>query len=163
VRCAGGPRTTPRITGWRAAVAAALDGAYERAVSAAVDGDDCDPSALLLAGWLSAKLGFYVPVRKTASDELEQVTVEFVSGARVHAVHDAGRLVLRRDGQADSIAPFPERSPGELLAEELRRLDHDVTYAEALGQVTGVSGLVDRPSQRVHIWNDPALAAGTAG
>jgi glucose-6-phosphate dehydrogenase assembly protein OpcA len=151
-----------RITGWRAAVAAALDSAYEPAVAATVDGDITDPSALLLAGWLSSKLGFYVPVRKTSSDELERVSVEFVSGQTVQALSDAGRLVLRRDGQPDSIAPFPDRSPGELLAEELRRLDHDFTYAEALGSVTGVAGLNDRPSQRVHIWNDPALADGTA-
>ena len=56
----------------------------------------------------------------------------------MRATNDAGRLVLHRDGQPDSIAPFPERSTGELLAEELRRLDDDHTYADALGTVTGV-------------------------
>ena len=71
----------------------------------------------------------------------------------------ARRLILRRDGQQDSIAPFPERSLGELLAEELRHLDADEIYADALGTVTDVPGLEDRPSQRTHVWNDPALAA----
>ena len=47
---------------------------------------------------------------------------------------------------------------GELLAEELRRLDADRVFAEALGAVSSLTGLNDRPSQRVHIWKDPALA-----
>ena len=78
----------------------------------------------------------------------------------MRATNDAGRLLLQRDGQPDSISPFPERSTGELLAEELRRLDVDRTYAEALGTVTGIYGLNERSSQRVHIWKDPALADG---
>ena len=128
-----------RITGWRTAVAGALDGASERASSAVVDGDPTDPSALLLAGWLSAKFGFMVPVNSDHGRvNLERVTVSFPSGHTMRATNDAGRLLLQRDGQPDSISPFPERSTGELLAEELRRLDTDQTYAEALGTVTGV-------------------------
>jgi glucose-6-phosphate dehydrogenase assembly protein OpcA len=149
-----------RITGWRTAVAGALDGATEPAATALVEGDPTDPSALLLAGWLSSKFGFMVPVNPTTSHDLERVTVTFPSGHTMRATNDAGRLLLQRDGQPDSIAPFPERSTGELLAEELRRLDTDQTYAEALGTVTGVTGLSDRASQRVHIWKDPALADG---
>jgi glucose-6-phosphate dehydrogenase assembly protein OpcA len=149
-----------RVTSWRTAVAGALDGASERAVSAVVDGDPTDPSALLLAGWLSAKFGFMVPVNPTTSHDLERVTVSFPSGHTMRATNDAGRLLLQRDGQPDSISPFPARPTGELLAEELRRLDTDRTYAQALGTVTGISGLNDRASQRVHIWKDPALADG---
>jgi glucose-6-phosphate dehydrogenase assembly protein OpcA len=151
-----------RITGWRTAIAGAMDSAYEAAVSATVDGDDSDPSALLLAGWLSAKLGFHVAVRKSSTDAIDKVTIDFASGQSLEAEHDAGRLVLRRAGQHDSIAPFPERSAGELLAEELRRLDVDFTYAEALGAVTGTAGLNDRTGQRTHIWKDPALAEGAS-
>jgi glucose-6-phosphate dehydrogenase assembly protein OpcA len=147
-----------RITGWRAAIASAFDGEREAAVAATVNGDDADPSALLMAGWLSAKLGFYVPVKKVG-DELESVSIEFADNSNVTARDDGGRLILQRTDQPDSIAPFPERSVGDLLAEELRRLDHDATYAEALGAVTGVTGLNDRPAGRVHIWNDPALAS----
>ncbi len=150
-----------RITGWRAAIASAFDGERAPASAATVNGDDADPSALLLAGWLSAKLGFYVPVRKTGED-ISSVSIDFLDGTNVTAKDDGGRLVLQRTEQPDSIAPFPERSVGDLLAEELRRLDHDPTYAEALGAVTGVSGLSDRPSKRVHVWNDPALADGSA-
>jgi glucose-6-phosphate dehydrogenase assembly protein OpcA len=129
-----------------------------------VEADDSDPSALLLAGWLSSRLGIYVPVENTPSGEISRVTIGFGDDTSICALRDSGRLVLRREGQQDSIAPFPERSLGELLAEELRRLDDDHTFADALGTVTGISGLEDRPDQRVHIWNDPALADGsTAG
>ncbi len=151
-----------RITNWRTAIAGALDGATERPTDAVVEGDPTDPSAMLLAGWLSAKFGFMVPVSPSASHDLDRVTVNFPSGHVMQATNDAGRLVLKRSGQPDSVSPFPERPTGELLAEELRRLDTDPTYAEALGTVTGIYGLNERPSKRVHIWKDPALAEGSA-
>ena len=151
-----------RITGWRAALASAYDGAHEAATSAVIEGDDTDPSALLLAGWLSAALGCYVPVTKKPGTSIQSVRIDFPSGTSITAFRDGSRLVLRRDGQQDSIAPFPERTLGELLAEELRRLDADEIYAGALGTVCDVARLEDRPAQRVHIWNDPALAADPA-
>jgi glucose-6-phosphate dehydrogenase assembly protein OpcA len=148
-----------RVTGWRAALASAYDGAHDTAVAATVSGDDSDPSALLLAGWLSSRLGCYVPVTKDGSKPIESVTMTFGGGVEITAVHEGTRLVVKRTGTPDSIAPFPDRSVGELLAEELRRLEADEVYAEALGTVTGQTGLSDRPGERVHIWNDPATAA----
>jgi glucose-6-phosphate dehydrogenase assembly protein OpcA len=70
----------------------------------------------------------------------------------LRAAHPASR------GAAGFGRSVPERSLGELLAEELRRLDADRVFAEALGAVSGLTGLNDRPGQRVHIWKDPALA-----
>jgi len=151
-----------RVTGWRAALASAYDGAHDAATSATVEGDDTDPSALLLAGWLSSALGFHVPVNKTPGNSIEAVSLGFANDTTLKAFRDGSRLVLRRQGQQDSIAPFPERTLGELLAEELRRLDSDEIYAGALGTVCEVPDLEDRPAQRVHIWNDPALAADPA-
>jgi glucose-6-phosphate dehydrogenase assembly protein OpcA len=149
-----------RITGWRAALASAYDGAHDDATAAVVHGDDTDPSALLLAGWLSSTLGCYVPVTRNGGRQpIDSVSLTFRGGAEITALLESSRLVVRREGTPDSIAPFPDRSLGELLAEELRRLDLDEIYAEALGTVTGQSGLADRPAQRVHIWNDPAQAA----
>jgi hypothetical protein len=48
------------------------------------------------------------------------------------------------------------------LAEELRRLDADQIYSEALGAMAGVTGLDHRAPMRVHVWKDPALAAAAA-
>ena len=52
--------------------------------------------------------------------------------------------------------PLPRRDLGDLLAEELRRLDADDIYADALQVATGAEGLAARPSTRTHIWQDPA-------
>ncbi len=152
-----------RITGWRAALASAYDSAHDTAVGAVVEGDATNPSALLLAGWLSSCLGVYVPVQKASGFDISAAALTFAGGATIRAVRDGGRLVVQREGQPDSIAPFPERSLGELLAEELRRLDVDEIYADALGTVTEVHGLAERPAQRVHIWRDPALAGSDGG
>ena len=51
---------------------------------------------------------------------------------------------------------------GDELAEELRRLDADQIYGEALGALAGIAGLDSRPAMRVHVWKDPALAARAA-
>jgi glucose-6-phosphate dehydrogenase assembly protein OpcA len=76
--------------------------------------------------------------------------------------NDGYKLIMSRPGQMDSIAPFPNRSTGDVLAEELRRLDPDEPYAQALGAVTGQHDLNSRPPNRVHIWKDPALASQEA-
>ena len=151
-----------RITGWRATLASAYDGVRSTAVAATVAGDEHDPSALLLAGWLSSRLGFYVPVEHADGGEIRHVSLRMEDGNEILALRDGARMVLRRTSQPDSVGPFPDRSLGELLAEELRRLDDDATYAEALGAVTDLPDLELRPSQRVHIWKDPALSDGPA-
>lgn len=146
------------ITPWRAALASAFDTVHVGAQAVTVHGNPLDPSAQLLAGWLSDRLGLYVPVEKAEGKYISSVSVSFDADHSVDLVNDGYKLVLRRPGQADSIAPFPSRSTGDLLAEELRRLDPDESYAEALGAVTGQKDLNDRPSVRTHIWHDPALA-----
>jgi len=72
---------------------------------------------------------------------------------------DAGSVVLSRTEQPDSDVVLPERDLGDLLAEELRRLDADQIYGEALGALAGVAGLDSKPPMRVHVWKDPMQAA----
>jgi glucose-6-phosphate dehydrogenase assembly protein OpcA len=146
------------ITPWRAALASAFDTVRVAASSVTVYGNPVDPSAQLLAGWLSSRLGLYVPVEKAEGKYISSVATEFESGHRIDMRNEGYKLVMSRPNQMDSIAPFPSRSTGDLLAEELRRLDADESYAEALGAVTGQSDLNDRPSVRTHVWHDPALA-----
>jgi glucose-6-phosphate dehydrogenase assembly protein OpcA len=68
-----------------------------------------------------------------------------------------GRLAtLNRTGEPTRQLPLSRRALGDLLAEELRRLDADEVYAEALSAATGVTGLSDRPATRQHVWRDPA-------
>ena len=127
-----------------------------------VSGNPVDPSAQLLAGWLSSRLGIYVPVEKAEGKYISAVSVEFADGREVRMTNEGYKLLMRRPGQADTIQPFPQRTTGDMLAEELRRLDADEPYAEALGAVSGLSDLYLRPAVRTHIWHDPALAAQEA-
>ena len=58
----------------------------------------------------------------------------------------------------DTTVALPERALGDLLGEELRRLDPDEPYRDALEAATGVGGLADRSPTREHVWFDPAEA-----
>jgi glucose-6-phosphate dehydrogenase assembly protein OpcA len=146
-----------RLTPWRAALASAFDGARRHApVRAAVHGGANEPSARLLAGWLTSRLRVEVAVDGTDDEPISGVEIGFDNGKTTTATVEGSNLVLRREGQQDSYMPFGERPIGELLAEELRRLDHDQIYAEALSTVTGIEGLDERASLRQHVWHDPA-------
>jgi glucose-6-phosphate dehydrogenase assembly protein OpcA len=147
-----------RLTPWRIALASAFDGGRHAATCAAVHGGCNEPSARLLAGWLTARLDIDVTVDGTDDEPISGVEIAFDNGKTTRATIEGSSLVLRREGQQDSYMPFGERPLGELLAEELRRLDHDHVYAEALSTVTGVTGLEDRSPVRKHIWHDPMVA-----
>jgi glucose-6-phosphate dehydrogenase assembly protein OpcA len=158
-------RTTP----WRAELASAFDTVRSTAKTATVVGRQDDPATLLLAGWLSARLGCEVPVERAGGRTpgvggigVSSVRVELVDGGAVELTRkDATSVVLSRTDQPDSDVALPERELGDLLAEELRRLDADQPYAEALGVATGVPGLVDRADEpRTLIWVDPMQSNG---
>jgi hypothetical protein len=51
--------------------------------------------------------------------------------------------------------PLAPRDLGDLLAEDVRRLDADEVFAEALSAWTGVKNLSRRSSKREHVWHDP--------
>lgn len=145
-----------RLTPWRAALASAFDGAQHKATSAVVHGGANEPSALLLSGWLTARLGVEIDIDGSADEPINGVEIGFDDDRTTRATLEGGNLVLRRDGQQDSYAPFVDRSLGQLLTEELRRLEHDHVYAEALSAFSGIEGIEDRSPTRTHIWHDPA-------
>ena len=125
-------------------------------MGARVLGGRNEPSARLLAGWLSSRLGVDAIVEGSDDEPVRGVEIDMANDTTTTAALEGNNLVLRRPGQQASYQPFGERPLGELLAEELRRLEHDSIYAEALAQVTGVAGLEKRSPVRHHIWWDPA-------
>jgi glucose-6-phosphate dehydrogenase assembly protein OpcA len=146
-----------RLTPWRAALASAFDGpSRHKPTRATVHGGVNEPSARLLAGWLTSRLAIDATVDGTDDEPISGVEITFDNDKTTTAKVEGSNLVLRREGQQDAYMPFGERPLGELLAEELRRLDHDSIYAEALSTVTGVGGLEDRSPVRQHEWHDPA-------
>jgi hypothetical protein len=74
-----------------------------------------------------------------------------------------GNAIISQPYRPDAVVALPDRSLGELIGEELRRLDSDEPYSEALEAATGVTGLADHPGTREHVWFDPMRPAEEAG
>jgi glucose-6-phosphate dehydrogenase assembly protein OpcA len=87
------------------------------------------------------------------------VELDCANGDRLTLTRDDGTAMFCRTGQPDRQLPLVRRPLGDELAEELRRLDADQIYSEALSALAGVPDLDQRSPTRVHVWSDPALAA----
>ncbi|MGQ0575912.1 MAG: glucose-6-phosphate dehydrogenase assembly protein OpcA [Pseudonocardia sp.] len=133
--------TWTRLTLWRALLASALDHPpYEPVTAAVVSGEAVSPSTELMAGWLAARLDVRVK-RAPAARGPGLVSVQLVqaSGA-VELVRPDGKVgTLRAPGQPERRVALSRRSVPECLAEELRRLDPDDIYADALAGMARVS------------------------
>ncbi|MDQ6650701.1 MAG: glucose-6-phosphate dehydrogenase assembly protein OpcA [Actinomycetota bacterium] len=179
-----------RLTGWRAVLAASFDAVAEPVTGGVVHAKDANPSAALLAGWLSSRLGTTVGNEPSKGPGVTEVVLELGDEDRAAAGEGAGQppkgksgkgksgkssknagdggpqlrlsrpdgrtATLSRAGQPDRALPLPRRDLGDLLAEELRRLDSDEVYREALAMATGVQIEPGPVGVRTHIWKDPA-------
>ena len=144
-----------RATTWRALCASAFDSIASPARAAVVVGEAASPTRELVGGWLRAALQVDVRFEDAPGEGIDEVRIELEEGG-VRIVRDTGGTALvSRTGQPDRRMPLEHRGLGDLLAEELRRLDADETYALALSSCTGVTGLSSRPSTRTHVWHDP--------
>jgi glucose-6-phosphate dehydrogenase assembly protein OpcA len=143
-----------RSTPWRSLIASALDTATSPVVGAAVTADPADPSAALLRGWLQARLGI-TPTATAGGPSVKTVALRLGNGEEVAIHRENGVARLNRTGLPPRTLPLHTRQLGEQLAEELRHLDRDQAYSAALAAATGLNGLENRPSARVHIWHDP--------
>ncbi len=104
-------------------------------------------------------------MRQAESDGPGITAVEVAFGARDKLRIDRpdGYLAtLSRPGITDRQLPLKRRDLGELLSEELRRLDADQPYADALSVVTGEKDLDRRPPMRTLVWKDPARSTRKA-
>jgi glucose-6-phosphate dehydrogenase assembly protein OpcA len=152
-----------RATPWRTLLASSFDADRnhdDRVTAAVITAPPTDPVAVLLGGWIVARLGV-TPGREVSTAKImEAVRLDFASGRRLSLHRDlsGGTALLQVTDQPDRVLPLVRRPHGEELAEELRRLDPDQTYAAALGAATGLTGLDDRTTARVHVWKDPAPA-----
>ena len=133
--------TWTRLTSWRALLATALDAPpHEDVTSAVVAGETVSPSTDLLAGWLSARLGVKVKRSPVESGPgLVSVRLERPSGP-VELMRPDGKVgSLRQPGQPDRLVALARREVRDCLAEELRRLDPDEIYGEALAGVANTT------------------------
>ncbi|WLW55931.1 glucose-6-phosphate dehydrogenase assembly protein OpcA [Streptomyces sp. YU58] len=121
-----------RITPWRSMLAAALDQVTCEVEAVEVEGEEFNPSCELLAMWLADRLD--VPVKRSLSGGpgLTAVRMDTDCGPIVLDRADGSLATLSIQGQPDRAVALKRRETAELIAEELRRLDPDDTYASAL-------------------------------
>ena len=119
-----------RITYWRALLATALDQApFEPVNSVLVSGLKTEPSLDILAGWLASRIDG--SVQRAVGDlkvELHRPS-ETVTLSRPQTGVTA---TLTRTSRPEALIPLARREAKECLAEDLRRLDADEIYFEAL-------------------------------
>jgi glucose-6-phosphate dehydrogenase assembly protein OpcA len=130
-----------RLTRWRALLASALDQvADQRVTKARIHGDVNSPSILLFGAWLRRTLGceFEASYDPEATG-LVSVCLDTPSGEIGIRRPDGVNATLSQPGQPDHIITIPSRSLGECLAEELRRMDSDPVYGEALHEIVHCS------------------------
>lgn len=123
-----------RVTNWRGLLAAALDQPpFEQITGGMVAGAPDSPSSDLLAAWISFRLK--VPVSRVSTPRgsgISSVRLERASGP-VDLVRPGDTVAtLSQAGQPDRRINLPRRGLAECLADELRRLDPDDTYEDAL-------------------------------
>jgi glucose-6-phosphate dehydrogenase assembly protein OpcA len=157
--------TWTRSTPWRSLLASAFDatpgGEPTQSVSARIEAEDGNASAALLGGWLRTRLGADVEVVSSAGPGITQVIASLGAGGELGITRPDGRMAtLTRTGQPDRMLPLSRRTLGDLLAEELRRIEVDVVYGEALANSAGVHADINaREPGRTHTWRDPAEQA----
>jgi len=128
-----------RLTPWRALLAAALDQHPEKVTSASVTGERISPSADLLVAWLNDRLRVDVQRKNSRGPGITEVVLTTKSGDLRINRPDGKLASFISPDQPDRPVALKRRSVPELLAEELRRLDEDDTYAATARRLVKLS------------------------
>ncbi|MFI7453400.1 glucose-6-phosphate dehydrogenase assembly protein OpcA [Nonomuraea sp. NPDC049714] len=121
-----------RLTPWRSLLAAAFDQPVGKVHEGIVEASAGNPSAPLLAAWLSDRLGVEMRVGASDGPGITAVRLTIDDGELSVIRDDARQAVLSRPGQPGRNVALARRQLSELLAEELRRLDTDEIYESAV-------------------------------
>ena len=139
-----------QLTGWRTLLATALDVPHGRIVGAEVSVQKSNVAGHLLAAWLHSKL--HVPANVITSKGPGITSVRLLTEAgEISIARPDGQVArLTRTGLPPASIALPRRTTGDLLAEELRRLDPDEIYGETLLSLSAVGSgkLSSDPKQR---------------
>ncbi|MGX1770425.1 glucose-6-phosphate dehydrogenase assembly protein OpcA, partial [Dietzia sp. NPDC055343] len=118
-----------RITHWRSLLAATLDRPpYEPILAATVCGPERAASVDLAGAWLASRLG--IDVHRAVGPSM--VVLERASGSIVLKQVSPTAAELHITGHSPTRVALVGRSIADCLAEELRRMDTDGVYADAL-------------------------------
>ena len=126
-----------RLTTWRTLLTSILDEPAD-VVTVSVAAPRSSASAALLAAWLRCRLQVPVAVVRGQGPEVAAVSLGTPDGPITVRRRPDSRAHLVRPGRPDVVVALPERDRCDLLAEELRRLDPDPVYGEALAALSDV-------------------------
>ena len=125
-----------RITYWRALLASALDQPpHEPVTAAVVSGRAEEPALDILAGWLAARIDGAV---RRETGELKVELIQPSQTITLSRPQEGSTATLSRTGRPASLLPLARRETKDCLAEDLRRLDADDIYHEALAGIEKV-------------------------
>jgi len=121
-----------RATPWRSLLAATLDQAHGEITGGSVTAEPRNPSADLIAAWLSGRLGAPFTRDVSGGPGITEVRFTTTDGDITIARPDGRTATLSRPGQPERHVALHRRGTAELMTEELRRLDPDDVYGETL-------------------------------
>jgi glucose-6-phosphate dehydrogenase assembly protein OpcA len=102
--------------------------------------EPANPTADLIASWLSVRLGIEVQRGESAGPGITEVSFDTPEGKIALARPDGRTATLAWPGRPDRRVALHRRDSADLIAEELRRLEPDEVYAEALHALAGANG-----------------------
>jgi len=121
-----------RATSWRSLLAATLDQPHPELVRGDVLAEPANPSADLIAAWLGVRLGIEVERGESDGPGITEVSFETPEGRISLSRPDGRNATLSWPARPDRRVALHRRETADLIAEELRRLEPDEVYAEAL-------------------------------
>jgi glucose-6-phosphate dehydrogenase assembly protein OpcA len=121
-----------RSTPWRSLLAATFDQPYPTLLSGTVSAEPGNPTADLVAAWLSLRLGVPVSRDNSHGPGITSITFQTVAGEIALNRPDGRTASLVWPERPDRLVALHRRDTAELLGEELRRLDPDDVYGETL-------------------------------
>jgi glucose-6-phosphate dehydrogenase assembly protein OpcA len=151
-----------RITPWRSLLASAFDSVDSSPRRSSVTAEADNPSAHLLAAWIRHRLGVPTTVETSGGPGITEVAVEFDDGPLRIGRPDGHNATIERPGAPERFVPLARRSTGDLLGEELRRLDADEPYAETLTAFARPDD-VPEPPETVEVRGGAARGGEPAG
>jgi len=127
-----------RATPWRSLLAATVDQETVPITGGQVTAEENNPTAELLTAWLGSRLNAHFSQETSEGPGITEVVLRTDAGDVVISRPDGRVATLSRPGQPDRHVALHRREIADLLAEELRRLDPDEVYGEALGLLAGI-------------------------
>jgi glucose-6-phosphate dehydrogenase assembly protein OpcA len=129
-----------RATPWRSLLAATLDQPHGEITGGSVTAEPRNPTADLLAAWLSDRLRAPFIRDESGGPGITEVRFADTGGDIAITRPDGRTATLARPGQPERRVALHRRDTAELLTEELRRLNPDEIYGEALARVAASAG-----------------------